>query len=650
MVKLRPRGDPPLNNHNFMIIDFCSYNVRGLNLKQTSVKDFICGNKLSLVALLETKVNKDRAEFIAGKIALRFSWKFNYSHHPGGWIWVGWDRLIWRLDVLSSSAQHMSCKITNLDSNLPMFVSFVYGHNTYTDRKMLWEDLINFSTIDLRGIGSYFTWRDKSPNTLKFRKIDRVLVNAKWLSDFPLSYANFLPRGVSDHCPAAHPQFIPIVSEAWNCSIEGDPWWVLTNKLKRVEFALIRLNKDMGNVCTASRPAHNALLDFQNSLPQHPSLSQIENEALLISKYNEANCLEEELLRQKSRVMAFIPKRTIGDNIMLAQALCRDCHLHSGKPRCTIKLDIHKAFDSINWNFLDSMLTRIGFPHQFKSWIMRCITTCMSFIKINGSLEGFFSSKSGLQQGDALSPYLFVLAMEVFSAYDILLFCKGDAISTSMLMNGVTRFATIPGLRPSLEKSNVFYGNVNEGEIQNITAATGINSGTLPIRYLGLPLITGKLNVAHCQPLLAIMVRTKQTTRKSTSRHGVDHLRAQQRAHSSSSALQSDTIPFSIYADLMLHHDTLQGKYVRLMEGLEELYASKQVMGNGPKAKTISRLESLIQVATSRLEEMPVHRDRTSQITVQMIVDELGSMVEMLHEDTTPDTARTREEESEEEA
>ncbi|KAL8147799.1 hypothetical protein AgCh_005202 [Apium graveolens] len=155
---------------------------------------------------------------------------------------------------------------------------------------------------DLRGIGSYFTWRDKSPNTLKFRKIDRVLVNAKWLSDFPLSYANFLPRGVSDHCPAAHPQFIPIVSEAWNCSIEGDPWWVLTNKLKRVEFALIRLNKDMGNVCTASRPAHNALLDFQNSLPQHPSLSQIENEALLISKYNEANCLEEELLRQKSRV------------------------------------------------------------------------------------------------------------------------------------------------------------------------------------------------------------------------------------------------------------------------------------------------------------------------------------------------------------
>ncbi|XP_074346856.1 uncharacterized protein LOC141685663 [Apium graveolens] len=78
------------------------------------------------------------------------------------------------------------------------------------------------------------------------------------------------------------------------------------------------------------------------------------------------------------------------------------------------------------------------------------------------------------------------------------------------------------------------------------------------------------------------------------------------------------------------------------MECLEELYASKQVTGDGPKGKTISRLESLIQVATSRLEEMPVHHDRTSRIPVQMIVNELGSVVKMLRRDTTPDIARTQ--------
>ena len=83
------------------------------------------------------------------------------------------------------------------------------------------------------------------------------------------------------------------------------------------------------------------------------------------------------------------------------------------------------------------------------------------------------------------------------------------------------------------------------------------------------------------------------------------------------------------------------------MEHFEELYANKQVMGDGPKGKTISRLELLIQVATSRLEKMPVHHNWTSRITVQTIVDKLGSVVEMLREDTTPDIARTREEESE---
>ncbi|KAL8102692.1 hypothetical protein AgCh_027279 [Apium graveolens] len=87
--------------------------------------------------------------------------------------------------------------------------------------------------------------------------------------------------------------------------------------------------------------------------------------------------------------------------------------------------------------------------------------------------------------------------------------------------------------------------------------------------------------------------------------------------------------PFAYYEQLAIMVSTKQTarKYVRLMGLLEELYAIKQEMGSGPKARTISRLELLIQVATSRLEEMPVHPNQTSQITVQTIVDELGSVV-----------------------
>ena len=49
---------------------------------------------------------------------------------------------------------------------------------------------------------------------------------------------------------------------------------------------------------------------------------------------------------------AFVPQRVIGDNIMLVQAICKDYHRVDGIPRCAFNLDIHKAFDSLNWSFL----------------------------------------------------------------------------------------------------------------------------------------------------------------------------------------------------------------------------------------------------------------------------------------------------------
>lgn len=55
---------------------------------------------------------------------------------------------------------------------------------------------------------------------------------------------------------------------------------------------------------------------------------------------------------------AFVFQQLIGgDNIMLAESLCRNYHLNSRPQRCAIKLDLHKAFDTLNWNFL------LGFPH-----------------------------------------------------------------------------------------------------------------------------------------------------------------------------------------------------------------------------------------------------------------------------------------------
>ncbi|GJT41694.1 putative reverse transcriptase domain, reverse transcriptase zinc-binding domain protein [Tanacetum coccineum] len=112
---------------------------------------------------------------------------------------------------------------------------------------------------------------------------------------------------------------------------------------------------------------------------------------------------------------AFISGRSISDNILLTQELMHNYHLDRGTPRCAFKVDIQKAYDTMDWNFLRTILLGFGFHNRMISWIMECVTTTSYSICINGTLHGYFQGKRGLRQGDPLSPYLFTLVMEVLT-------------------------------------------------------------------------------------------------------------------------------------------------------------------------------------------------------------------------------------------
>lgn len=78
-------------------------------------------------------------------------------------------------------------------------------------------------------------------------------------------------------------------------------------------------------------------------------------------------------------------------------------------------MDIQKAYDTVNWAFLRSILVGFGFHHKMVDWIMVCVSSTSYSICVNGDLHGWFQGKRDLRQGDPLSPYLFTLVMEVLT-------------------------------------------------------------------------------------------------------------------------------------------------------------------------------------------------------------------------------------------
>lgn len=125
-----------------MLIDFCSYNIRGLNNKTAFVKDFLSSNKISFVALLETHVKQESALAISSFVAPNFSWSFNYDFHNNGRIWLGWDSALWDVTHLSASTQQITCSVSSRASGRKFCLTVVYGLYTYIDRRPLWNELL----------------------------------------------------------------------------------------------------------------------------------------------------------------------------------------------------------------------------------------------------------------------------------------------------------------------------------------------------------------------------------------------------------------------------------------------------------------------------------------------------------------------------
>ncbi|KAK4383872.1 hypothetical protein Sango_3111800 [Sesamum angolense] len=181
---------------------------------------------------------------------------------------------------------------------------------------------------------------------------------------------------------------------------------------------------------------------------------------------------------------AFVPGRLISDNVLLAQELFSSYNQCRLPPRCALKVDLRKAFDTVEWDFFIATLRMFGFPAVFIRWIEECVTSAHYSVVVNGGVHGYFAGARQLIEQDGEFRYhwrcqelnLFQLSF----ADDLILFCKADVRSVNLLCRGLDLFATLSGLHTNPQKSQLIISKAASGLRDSLLSTLGFQEGHLP--------------------------------------------------------------------------------------------------------------------------------------------------------------------------
>lgn len=219
---------------------------------------------------------------------------------------------------------------------------------------------------------------------------------------------------------------------------------------------------------------------------------------------------------------SFVPGRQIVDNIVVYQEV-----LHSFRTTTTqkkymiIKVDLEKAYDRLDCSFIRDTLQVAGFDANWDRNVMGCVETSRLALLWNNQQQDWIYPKRGVRQGDAISPYLFVMCVDrlshlvkklvdegrwkgirlsrtgpllthLFFADDLVLFAEASVDQMTEIKRCLELFCEASGQRISLNKSEIFFSpNVSNGDATDLLAIEGMPQTEDLGRYLSVPSIHG---------------------------------------------------------------------------------------------------------------------------------------------------------------
>ena len=171
----------------------------------------------------------------------------------------------------------------------------------------------------------------------------------------------------------------------------------------------------------------------------------------------------------------FLKDRYIGENIRTIADVIDYTSLKQ-KPGIILLLDFEKAFDTIRWSFIIDSLKVFNFGPEFIQWIKVLYTDTESTVLNYGHTTGFFKLQRGIRKGCQISPYLFIIAVELLAngirnneniqgikvgkseirisqlADDTTVFVS-DFVSIENVLKLIKKFHSISGLRLNVDKT-----------------------------------------------------------------------------------------------------------------------------------------------------------------------------------------------------